>query len=102
MKNNFYTFDWQNLTLNILWTAWAKNDSFWKVVWDRLKVSVKKNAENWEATEYMRKFLAWNFWVSLKNVTLIYWETSREKAFRIENPLFVPQKLKNLIILDNV
>lgn len=97
INNSFYTFDWYNLTLNILATPWAKQDKIWKIVWDRLKVSIKKQPENWEATEYLRKFLAWNFWVSLKNVVLIYWETSRDKAFKITNPLIIPEKLKNII-----
>lgn len=97
--NTFYNFENKILTLNILATAWAKQDTFWKVVWDRLKVSIKKIPENWEATEYLRKFLAKEFWVSWKNCKLLYWETSREKAFQIINPIKIPEKLKDLIKL---
>lgn len=96
---NFYEWKWNNLTLNILATAWAKQDAFWKIVWDKLKISVKKAPENGEATEYMRKFIAASFWVTLKNVELLYWETSPNKAFLIKNPLVIPEKLKSYIEL---
>lgn len=94
--STFYNFSSNTLTINILAKAWAKQDSFWKIVWDRLKISVKKAPENWEATEYLRKFLAKEFWVSLKDCELLYWETSREKAFKITNPTKTPEKIKEL------
>lgn len=97
--NNFYTFNWNILTLNILWTANAKNDSFWKIVWERLKISVKATPENWEATRYMIKFLAKSFWVSQNDIKLLYWETSREKSFEIKSPKKIPEELKNIINL---
>ena len=98
--NNFCNFENSILTINILATAWAKKDDFWKIVWDRIKISVKKAPENGEATEYMKKFIANEFWVSSKNCELLYWETSREKAFKIINPTKIPKKLKDLIILE--
>lgn len=98
MHNKFYIWNWDNLTLNILGTAWAKQDTFWKVVWDKLKISVKKAAENWEATKYMLKFIAKSFWVSNKDVELLYWETSPNKAVKIKNPKIIPESLKNLIV----
>lgn len=98
MHNKFYIWNWDNLTLNILGTAWAKQDAFWKVVGDKLKISVKKAAENWEATKYMLKFIAKSFWVSNKDVELLYWETSTNKAVKIKNPKTIPESLKNLIV----
>lgn len=47
----------------------------------------------------MRKFIAASFSVHLKDVELIFWETSPHKAFRIKNPNVIPQKLKNFISL---
>lgn len=98
MQNNFYTYDGTYLTINTLATAWAKQDSFWKVVGDKLKISVKKAVENWEATKYMLKFIAKSFWVSNKDVELLYWETSPNKAVKIKNPQIIPENLKNLIV----
>ena len=97
---NFYTFENNILNINILWNPWSKRDWFWKVVWDKLKLSVKKAPENGEATEYMRKFIAASFWVSLKNVSILFWETSQNKAFSIKNPLVIPESLKNIIKIN--
>lgn len=96
---SFYEWKTTNLHLNVLATAWAKQDAFWKVVWDRVKVMVKKAPENGQATEYMRKFIAASFSVTLKNVELLYGETSPNKAFLIKNPLVIPEKLKSYIEL---
>lgn len=99
IMTNFYTREWNNLTLNILWTAGAKQDSFGKIVWNELKLSVKKAPENGEATQYMKKFIAENFWVSPKNVEILFGETSPHKAFLIKNPIKIPEPLKELISL---
>ena len=96
-QNNFFTRNQNELTINILATASSKKDSFWKVVWDRIKISVKKAAENGEATAYMKKFIAKEFWVSNNEIELLYWETSREKAFKITTPKKIPENLKDLI-----
>jgi len=96
--NSFFSWDWSDLILNILGTAWAKKDSFWKIVWDKLKISVKKAPENWEATRYMIKFIAKSFWVSHKDIELLYWETSPNKAFKIKSPKIIPENLKKLIL----
>ncbi len=97
-STSFFIWEENNLTLNILATAWAKQDTFWKVVWDKLKISVKKAAENWEATKYMLKFIAKSFWISTKDVELLYWETSPNKAVKIKNPQIIPESLKNWIV----
>lgn len=97
MQNNFYTYDGTYLTINTLATAWAKQDSFWKIVWERIKISVKKAPENWEATKYMIKFIAKSFGVSNKDIELLYWEISPHKAFKIKSPKIIPEKLKEFI-----
>lgn len=94
---SFYSIQNTTLILNVLWQANAKQDSFWKIVWDRIKIYVKKNPENWAATEYMRKFIAASFSVPLKQVTVLYWETSSQKSFKIILPNVIPEKLKSYI-----
>lgn len=47
----------------------------------------------------MKKFIAKEFWVSGKDVELLYGETSVNKAFRISNPKKIPKPLSQYIIL---
>lgn len=85
-------FKWQgdDLLLNVLTTANAKNDKILKPKADQLKISIKAQREKGKATEYLRDFLAKEFGVSLNSVELIYGQTSTNKAFLIKEPKKIP------------
>jgi len=89
----FFSWIENTLVLHILWNGWAKHEWFGKVVEDKIKLSVKIAPEHGKATEYMLKWLAKNFGVPQKNVTIKKWATSPYKIFHILSPQKIPQEL---------
>lgn len=91
LKYGFYEHRGEDLLLNVLTTANAKNDKILKPKANQLKISIKAQREKGKATEYLREFLAKEFGVNLSSIELIYGQTSTSKQFLIKQPKKLPQ-----------
>jgi len=83
---NFYQWENNNLRLNVLGTASAKQTKLGKVRGNQLKVSVTCAAEKGRATACIIKFLAQQFKVKVSDITLVFGLTSINKQFLIKSP----------------
>jgi len=71
MERPFYTWEGDVLVLNILGTPNAKKDAIGKVKGHQLYVSVKAVPQAGKATDYMVRFLAEEFGVSVRDIEVV-------------------------------
>jgi len=69
--NSFYTWDRDTLILNILGTPSAKRDTIGSVKGTQLKISVREAPRGGKATDYMVRYLAGEFSVSIKDIQVV-------------------------------
>lgn len=86
----FYTWDGDVLVLNILGTPNAKKDAIGKVKGHQLCVSVKAVPRGGKATDYMVRFLAEEFGVSVRDIEVVTGRTNVNKVLRIHSPKRLP------------
>ncbi len=98
MEERFYSWDGEDLILNILGTPAASRDAILKPRGNLLKVSVAAAPEQGKATAAMVVFLAREFGVSPAQVSVLSGTTSAVKRLRIHAPACIPDKLRNLIL----
>ena len=75
----------------------ASRDEFSGLYGDSLKIRIKAPPVDGKANDYLMKFLAKQFGVSKREITLISGEFSREKRIRIAAPEKLPEGLGILI-----
>ena len=88
------TWDGNTLVVNILGTPAAKRDAIGKIKGHQLKVSVTAPPEDGRATDHMVKFLAREFGVASKDITVVFGRTSVNKQLRIRSPRTIPEVLQ--------
>lgn len=87
---SFCEWDGDTLVLNILGTPSAKKTAIGKAKGKQLKISVAASPENGKATDYMVKFLAGEFGVSGKDITVVFGQFNINKQLRIKSPKKLP------------
>jgi hypothetical protein len=83
-------WDGETLVLNILGTPGAKHDAIGKVKGNQLKVSVTATPVAGKATDHMVRFLAGEFGVSAKEITVVFGRFNVNKQLRIKSPQKLP------------
>lgn len=86
----FCSWDGDTLVLNILGTPSAKKTAIGKPKGNQLKISVSASPENGKATDFMVKFLAGEFGVSTKDITVVFGQFNVNKQLRIKAPEKLP------------
>ncbi|OIP84824.1 MAG: hypothetical protein AUK44_01550 [Porphyromonadaceae bacterium CG2_30_38_12] len=87
---SFYAWEGDVLILNILGTPAAKRDVIGKPFGNQLKVSVREAPQNGKATDYMVRFLATEFGVSVKDIEVVKGRFNVNKQVRIKSPQKLP------------
>ena len=90
MGRSFYTWEDDILVLNILGTPNAKKDAIGKVKGHQLCVSVKAIPRAGKATDYMVRFLADVFGVSVSDIQVVSGRMNVNKVLRIKSPKQLP------------
>ena len=86
----FYTWEGDVLVLNILGTPNAKKDAIGKVKGHQLCVSVKAVPRAGKATDYMVRFLAEEFGVSVRDIEVVTGRMNVNKVLKIKSPQRLP------------
>lgn len=90
-------WDGDTLVVNILGTPSAKYDAIGKIKGHQLKVSVTAAPVAGRATDHMVKFLAPEFGVSAKSITVVFGRENVNKQLRIHAPSKIPSVLAKLL-----
>lgn len=88
--SSFCGWEGDTLILNVLGTPSAKKTVIGKAKGSQLKISVTATPENGKATDYMVKFLAGEFGVSTKDITVVFGQFNVNKQLRIKSPKKLP------------
>jgi len=88
--SSFCGWDGDTLVLNVLGTPSAKKTVIGKPKGNQLKISVTATPENGKATDFMVKFLAGEFGVSAKDITVVFGQFNVNKQLRIKSPKKLP------------
>ncbi len=88
--DSFCTWDGDTLVLNVLGTPSAKKTVIGKPKGNQLKISVAATPENGKATDFMVKFLAGEFGISTKDITVVFGQFNINKQLRIQSPKKLP------------
>lgn len=88
--NSFCAWEDDTLVLNVLGTPSAKKTVIGKPKGNQLKISVAATPENGKATDFMVKFLAGEFGVSSKDITVVFGQFNVNKQLRIKSPQKLP------------
>lgn len=88
---SFCYWDGDTLVLNVLGTPSAKKTVIGKPKANQLKISVTASPENGKATDFMVKFLADEFGVSSKDITVVFGQCNINKQLRIRSPKKLPR-----------
>jgi hypothetical protein len=90
-------WDGDTLVVNILGTPAARRDAFGKTKGHQLKVSVTATPVAGKATDHMVKFLAEEFDVPVKAITVVFGRFNVNKQLRILAPKKIPTVLAKLL-----
>jgi len=90
MGRSFYNWEGDVLILNILGTPNAKKDAIGKVKGHQLCVSVKAVPRAGKATDYMVRFLAEEFGISVGDIQVVSGRMNVNKVLRIKSPKRLP------------
>lgn len=93
MSKPCYYWDGDVLVLNILGTPNAKKDAIGKIKGHQLCVSVKAVPRAGRATDYMVRFLADEFDVSVSDIEVVSGRMNVNKVLRIKGPKRLPAVL---------
>ena len=91
--HSFYAWEGETLILNILGTPNAKRDAIGKVKGTQLKISVREAPQGGKATDYMVRFLANEFDVSIKDIQVVSGRFNVNKQIRIKSPKNLPSEI---------
>ena len=90
MNELFYTWQGDDLILNLLVTAGAKMNQIGKVKGTQLKIAIATQPEKGKATALLIGYLAELFKVSKQSVELISGEFITSKKIKIHKPRQIP------------
>ncbi|HEY9269187.1 MAG TPA: DUF167 family protein [Methylotenera sp.] len=88
--SSFCGWEGDTLVLNVLGTPSAKKTVIGKPKGNQLKISVTASPENGKATDFMVKFLAGEFGVPSKDITVVFGQFNVNKQLRIKLPKKLP------------
>ena len=94
IMNSFCAWDEDVLVLNVLGTPSAKRNVIGKPKGAQLKISVTAAPEGGKATDYMVKFLAKEFGVTIKDIEVVFGQYNINKQLRITAPKHLPEVIK--------
>lgn len=94
---SFCSWDGDTLVLNVLGTPSAKKTVIGKPKGNQLKISVTASPENGKATDFMVKFLADEFGVTAKDITVVFGQFNVNKQLRIKSPKKLPETIANAL-----
>jgi uncharacterized protein (TIGR00251 family) len=89
----FCVWEDDTLVLNILGTPNAKKTAIGKVKGRQLCISVTEAPVRGRATDHMVKFLATEFGVSPKDITVVFGRYNVNKQLRIKAPTMLPTEV---------
>lgn len=98
--NSFYAWDGETLILNVLGSPCAKRDAIGNVKGTQVKISVREAPRGGKATDYMVRFLAGEFGVSIKDIQVVSGRFNVNKQIRIKNPKNLPSEIYREVIPD--
>lgn len=90
---SFYAWDGDILVLNVLGTPGAKRNIIGKPKGNQLKISVTANPVAGKATDYMVRFLAKEFGVTIKDIEVVFGRMNINKQLRITAPKILPRSI---------
>jgi uncharacterized protein len=95
MINDKQFFHWENdtLVLNIIGSPNSKKDAIGKVKGHQLAVSVTATPVKGRATDHMVKFLALEFGVAPKDITVVFGRYNVNKQLRVKSPSILPDEV---------
>ncbi len=85
------------LVFNIHVQPRASRDEVSGIHGGRIKIRMTAPPVDGKANDHLTQFLASEFKVSKRQVVLISGETGRDKRFRIQDPLVIPQWLSDAL-----
>ncbi len=88
--DKFCVWDGDTLVLNILGKPSAKQDAIGKPKGSQLKVSVTASPVDGKATDHMVRFLAKEFGVAIRDITVVFGQQNVHKQLRIKSPKVLP------------
>ena len=91
---SFFNWDGDTLVLNVLGKPSARKNTIGPIHGAQLKVSVTASPTDGKATEYMVRFLAKAFGVSVSDIVVVFGQTSIHKQLRIHAPKQFPEHLE--------
>ena len=94
---SFYSWQGKSLIINCHLQPRASKDEFVGLHGQSLKIRIKAPPVDGKANDYLMKFLAKQFGVSKRSITIISGGLSREKRIKIDEPQRIPNT-PNLII----
>ena len=98
---SFCGWEGDTLILNVLGTPGAKKTVIGKPKGNQLKISVTASPENGKATDYMVKFLAGEFGVTTKDITVVFGQFNIHKQLRIKAPKKLPSVIAKQLAEQN-
>ncbi len=93
MAKAYYHWQGSTLILSLHLQPKAARDEFVGIHGDRLKIRVTAAPIEGKANKHLTKFLAKQFKVPLKQVSITSGELGRQKTIQIENPSRLPLEL---------
>ncbi len=96
----FCAWEGESLVVNILGTPSAKKDAIGKPKGNQLKVSVTAAPVAGKATDHMVKFLAKEFEVATKDITVVFGRFNVNKQLRIQSPQKLPAVVAKALAED--
>lgn len=97
----FCWWDGDTLVLNVLGTPSAKKTIIGKTKANQLKISVSASPENGKATDFMVKFLAEEFGISSKDISVVFGQCNINKQLRIRSPKKLPPVIAEALAQQN-
>ena len=97
---SFCAWDGETLVLNILGTPSAKKDAIGKAKGSQLKVSVTASPVAGRATDHMVRFLAQEFGVAPKDISVVFGRFNINKQLRIKSPRNLPSVISKELLLQ--
>lgn len=88
--DRFCAWDDETLVLNVLGKPSAKQDAIGKPKGSQLKVSVTAPPVDGKATDHMVRFLAKEFGVAIRDITVVFGQQNVNKQLRIKSPKRLP------------
>lgn len=87
---SFYSWQGKSLIINCHLQPRASKDEFVGLHGQSLKIRIKAPPVDGKANDYLMKFLAKQFGVSKRSITIISGELSQEKRIKIDEPQRIP------------